>query len=282
METIMLDEKKCIKCGKCVEECPGDVLKMNGSLQITKPELCISCGHCAAICPEAAIASSDKNTRNPFNISAFDANLPMDQKLLQTKRSIRLFNNKAIDRDILMEIIKYAEMAPSSHNLRNREYLLITDRKDIEHLSNEIARVYKSLLNVLNPFTLWLISLSNKDAYLELKEMVVSFRHLVEQNKQGNDKVFRNSKCIICISAPKGSAHSKDDCIAAQQYMMLFAHSIGIGSFINGYAQHAHKAIEKYFKIRKDFSVFSVCALGYAKNAYKNKIVYKSPKIIWR
>jgi len=81
METIMLDEKKCIKCGKCVEECPGDVLRMNGSLQIAKPELCISCGHCAAICPEAAIVSSNKNTRNPFNVSAFDANLPMDQKL---------------------------------------------------------------------------------------------------------------------------------------------------------------------------------------------------------
>lgn len=112
--------------------------------------------------------------------------------------------------------------------------------------------------------------------------MVVSFRHLVEQNKQGNDNVFRNSKCIICISAPKASTHSKDDCIASLQYMVLFAHSIGIGSFIVGYAQYAHKVIEKYFKIRSGFSVFSVCALGYAKNDYKNKIVYKLPEIIWR
>lgn len=109
---------------------------------------------------------------------------------------------------------------------------MITDRNDIDRLSNEIVKVYKSLLNVLNPVTLWFISLSNKDAYREIKEMVFSFKNLVEQNKQGKDKIFRNSKCIICISAPKGSTHSKDDCVAAQQYMMLFAHSIGIGSFI--------------------------------------------------
>lgn len=90
---------------------------MKDSIQIAKPELCISCGHCAAICPQAAIACNDKNTRKPFNISAIDDNLAMDQKLFQTKRSIRQFIDNAIENDKLKEIIEYAEMAPSSHNL---------------------------------------------------------------------------------------------------------------------------------------------------------------------
>jgi nitroreductase/NAD-dependent dihydropyrimidine dehydrogenase PreA subunit len=282
METIVLYEEKCIKCGKCIEECPSDVLSMNESIHIVNPELCISCGHCAAICPQTAIASSDENTRNLFKISICDENLSTNQTFFQTKRSIRKFIDQKVDKDDLTEIIKYAEMAPSSHNLRNREYLVITDKNDIKQVSKKIIRVYKSLLKVLNPATLWFISFFNKNAYRELKEMVASFKNLVEQSKQGNDKVFRNSKCIICISAPNGSTHSKDDCVAAQQYLMLYAHNIGIGSFIVGYAQYAHKVIEKYFKIQSGFSVFSVCALGYAKNKYKNSVVYKSPEITWR
>jgi ferredoxin len=282
METIILNQEKCIQCGKCVDECPSDVLRLDKSIQILKPDLCISCGHCAAICPTSTITCSEKNTKNPFHISAYEKNLPRDQELFHSKRSIRQFLDKEIEVDKITEAIKYAEMAPSSHNLRNREYLVVTQKKDIEQLSNLVVKVYKSLLKVLNPFTLWLISLSNRKAYQELKDMTASFKHLIEQNKQGIDPVFRNSKCLICISAPKGSTHSKDDCIAAQQYMLLFAYSIGIGSFIVGYAQYAHKAIEKYFKIRKDFSVYSVCAIGYAKNSYKNKINYPLPSIKWK
>jgi nitroreductase/NAD-dependent dihydropyrimidine dehydrogenase PreA subunit len=282
MEIIVISHEKCIKCKKCIDECPADVLEMNDSLQIAKPELCVSCGHCAAICPQSAIACSDKNKHHPFNITKIHDDLPIDRKLFHTKRSTRKFLNKSVDNNDLSEIVRYAEKAPSSHNLRNREYLIITDAEDIKQISDKIVKTYKSLLRVLNPFTLWLISLSNKNAHKELLEMVAAFKYLIEMNKQGQDKIFRNSKCIICIAAPRGSIHSKDDCIASQHYMMLFAHSIGISSFIVGFAQYAHKIIEKHFKLKGGISIFSVSALGYAKHSYSNEIIYQSPQILWR
>ncbi len=282
MNNIELNKTKCIGCGKCVEECPSDVLFLKENLaEIVNPALCVSCGHCAAICPMDAINSSNENKRQPFKIEIINENFKADRLLFHRKRSIRAFKDDKIQKEQIDEFIQYAEKAPSAHNLRNRKYIIITKEKDIEALKSKIIKMYKSLLISLNPVTFKIIYLLNGPAYKELSELVLSFKNLIDQFKHGNDKLFRNSKCIICIAAPTGSAFSRDDCIASQQYMMLFAKTINIDSFIIGFAQYAHKIIEKYFNLEKGYSIYSVSAFGISKYKYSKEIIYTKPEIKW-
>lgn len=55
----MVDKKKCIGCGTCIEMCPVSAIKFdeNGLAQID-PAKCIKCGTCEISCPVEAIKIS--------------------------------------------------------------------------------------------------------------------------------------------------------------------------------------------------------------------------------
>jgi NAD-dependent dihydropyrimidine dehydrogenase PreA subunit/nitroreductase len=278
---ITIDSSKCIKCGRCLSECPADVLALGESIEIVNPDLCNSCGHCAAICPVDTFGSGE-DAPQPFKIVRIDNSLPEQKMVFHKKRSVRAFKNEPIGSSKIKELIEYAEKAPSSHNFRRRKYLVITSSEDIEQINRRMIGEYKNILKILNPVLLKFISLYNKKTYNELKSLVTSFKHMINEFDSGKDKIFRNSKCIICIYAPTGSTHSKDDCIASQQYMLLYGKIIGIDSFIVGYAQHVHKILEKYYHIEKGYSIFAVSALGFGKYEYEKEVIYEDREILWK
>ncbi len=51
---------KCIACGKCVEWCPVDAIKVEKYANINL-EKCIGCGECKIVCPENAIKVKDSS-----------------------------------------------------------------------------------------------------------------------------------------------------------------------------------------------------------------------------
>jgi ferredoxin len=280
---IIIDKTKCTKCGKCAEECPASVIEINNYAEEVYPEFCNSCGHCAAVCSNNAIKCSEDNIRKPFKIQKIDQNLPKDQLLFHIKRSIRMFKNGKIDDDKIKEIINYGEKAPSSHNFRARKYIVISDPEDLKIIKIEIVKSFKFLITIiLNPFLLAVLRIFNKKAHKELTELKTSFKKMIKEYQNGKDKIFRNAVCIICVAAPLKSRFSKDDCIAAQHYMMLYGKTINIDSFIVGYAQQSHKVVEKFCKLDKSYSIFSVSAFGYGKHKYANEVLYKEPEILWK
>jgi nitroreductase len=98
----------------------------------------------------------------------------------------------------------------------------------------------------------------------------------------GENPIFKNAPALIFITAPKKDIQAKDDCIIAQQYMMLYAESLGIGSCINGYAQFANKKIAKLLAIKSSHAIFSAGIFGYSKYTYKNEIIYNNnSEIFW-
>jgi ferredoxin len=281
MNTLDIDNSKCIKCGKCVAECPSKVLNITDRLDIVYPELCVSCGHCAAICDEHVIVSHPQNKKHPFVISEFPKGLRPEQLLFHKKRSVRAFRETPITKPQIEKLIEYAEKAPSSHNWRQREYLVITNKSDIEEIARGIIGVYSKLVRLLNPLTMLLLKLFNKEKYIELSELRLGFIKLIREFKNGRDPIFRDSNCIICICSSMHTAQIKEDCLAAQQYMLLYAKTLDIDSFIVGYAQHAHKVIERYCGLDKKNTVYAVSVFGIGKYAYQKEIIYQSPPINW-
>jgi len=59
----VLDEKKCKKCGKCVEVCKENaIFQAPGKFPEFILDLCSACGACSTICPQRAIKKKKKET----------------------------------------------------------------------------------------------------------------------------------------------------------------------------------------------------------------------------
>lgn len=55
--SIRIDQHVCVGCGKCLEACPGNLLRIgdHGCAEIRIPEDCWGCASCLKICPAGAI-----------------------------------------------------------------------------------------------------------------------------------------------------------------------------------------------------------------------------------
>ena len=89
--TKLIDETKCIGCGKCVSDCVTHYLIMSeDETGKHKPTFnnrsrCIDCGHCNAICPQGAVSGGSLITE-----------IENDEllQLMASKRSIRHYDEK--------------------------------------------------------------------------------------------------------------------------------------------------------------------------------------------
>lgn len=114
---ITIDVEKCNGCGKCVDVCKDFGIKlMDEKAYVSGNALfrCIACGHCMAVCPQKAISISGR-TLSPEDIFELPplesvANYHQLLALLQRRRSIREFTDKAVDSEIIDKIIEAAKV----------------------------------------------------------------------------------------------------------------------------------------------------------------------------
>lgn len=54
---IYIDRDRCTGCGRCVEVCPADVIRIVAGKAMGSPDECRECEACMDVCPEGAIMS---------------------------------------------------------------------------------------------------------------------------------------------------------------------------------------------------------------------------------
>ena len=150
METSMaflkIDETKCNQDGICAAECPRRIItQADGKSfpQVSEADeaYCMACGHCVAVCPYGALSVTGVDIENCPEIKrALVLSWDEAEQFLRSRRSIRVFKKKAVDRETLQQLIETARYAPTASNSQNLHWTVIEGRDKLEPLSQELIR----------------------------------------------------------------------------------------------------------------------------------------------
>jgi nitroreductase/NAD-dependent dihydropyrimidine dehydrogenase PreA subunit len=274
MEVISYDSKKCRRCGLCVTVCMHGVAAFTKDAlpRVTNPESCISCGHCIAVCPHDAVIHNRMRMGHFRPITPGMVSADEMENLLSSKRSIRHFSTKPVERSILERIIGAARMSPSVTNKQDRGFVVVSDSESLRRIEEAVLNHYRRLLVVLNPAVIKALSLVAPRPAGELRTAAAKFRALLDRAQKNENPVLRAAPVVVIIHAPTRNAASRDDCLAAQHYLMLFAHTLGLGTCINGFIQFAPGAVEKLLDIPKGRRIFAALTLGYPQFKYMKTV----------
>jgi nitroreductase/NAD-dependent dihydropyrimidine dehydrogenase PreA subunit len=288
---IIIDSAKCTRCGFCIDECPNDVLGLNSDagtdeIEIRYPDQCCICGHCVAICPEDAINHQEMPTQRFEDLA--DIRIPPEnmKSLLLSRRSIRAFEEKAISRELLEQLIETGVHAGTSSNGQTEGFIIIEDRDKIAELEQIVIEV------------LWNAGLKHLGSTLgvkfarmkyghEMARQYIAYHSIIKNRKRNNQLgglIFRNAPAVIVIHGIRVNYLAHANCAIAARNMEIMARSMGLGTCWAGFltsAAHISRKIGKYLGISSDRNVYGALMIGYPKHQYRKSIPRRSREVRW-
>jgi nitroreductase/NAD-dependent dihydropyrimidine dehydrogenase PreA subunit len=225
---LSVDAEKCNRDGKCVEACGRHNIEMNDQDAVPTSVVgaeCSNCGHCVAVCPTGALSLDNMKLEDCPDIRR-DLMVSVEQtkQFLRSRRSIRSYSDKPVGREKLNELIQIAGYAPSGHNARPVQLLVIEGSKAIRGLSSLVIDWMRLVI---------------KD-YPDLAERFGTDR-LFRLWSKGEDPICRDASHLIIAHAKSGGM-TREDCILALSYMELAAGSLGLGATWAGYVMVAARS----------------------------------------
>jgi|TARA_B100001971_G_C18156153_1_gene518659 nitroreductase len=142
---------------------------------------------------------------------------------IKKRRSIRKYTDKAISDDVVKKLIEAGRYAPSSHNSQPWRFVVVTNKKKINELSEHLKGWFKRRLRLGG-----VVSLFSR----KMKKTLESIKARALSDK---DLFFYDAPLLVLICG-KGNSFTVKDCSCAAENMMLAARSMGIGSCWIGYA----------------------------------------------
>lgn len=273
MELITINEKTCNKDGICAAVCPGGLIDFEkGEIPVPidkADEVCIRCGHCVAVCPTGSLSHKDMNKEDcPDVKKEFDLGQDQCEHFLRGRRSIRVYKDKPVERNLINDLIEIARYAPSGHNCQCAEWTVIEDRKELDRLSGVIAE-----------WMSWMLE--------HMKEVALSINldRALERWESGIDNILRGAPTVIVAHAQEDNRLAQSTCTLALCYLDLAARSMGLGSCWAGYFNSAAMTfppMKEALALPEGQQSFGAMMLGYPKFKYHRLPTRNIPKITWR
>ena len=274
MAFLTIDETKCKQDGICAAECPRRIITQEDDAsfpQVAEADeaYCMVCGHCVAVCPHGALSVTGVNIEDCPEIER-DLVLSWDHtgQFLRSRRSIRLFKDKAVDREILVQLIEMARYAPTASNAQNLQWTVIEGRDKLEPLSQETINWMERIIEAQPDST-----------------AADYFRPVVARWSTGYDGILRTAQTLIVPSAPKENANGLVDLSIALAYLELAAPRLGVGTCWAGLLRGAMLATPKLVEsmgLPEGHTWFYPMMIGYPKFKYYRLPERKTPVIHWK
>ncbi len=260
MLDFKIDRDKCISCGGCAADCPAFIIDMQDGFPLIRPEnekRCYRCQHCLAICPTAALSILG---RDPQQSTELEGNLPQPEQLetlIRGRRSVRRYLDENLAPELIESMLRTAWHAPTGHNAREVNFVLIDDR---------------DVMAELRDFAYQGIKESVEKAQLPVR--LAFFKEFVPAWEQsGLDVVFRGAPHLLVATASKRAASPETDCLIAMSSFELLAQAQGVGTVWNGLVKWT---IEKVVpELRERLGIPRDHVIGYCMSFGKPAMSYK-------
>ena len=228
---IKVDESLCIHCGACIRTCPaGLITKMDFPIPIEIGwDKCIDCGHCVAVCPTGAM---HQRAMGPEDCAPIDIHLiprwEEARQFLVSRRSVRVYINKPLEKEKILQMLDVARLAPSGGNRQGDilRWVVVSDPAQVHQVAQMTIDWMKSVRD------------SNPAMYEEAKLEIFT-----NAWDEGDDQIARGAPCFIQAWAPKDERTAPQAATIALAYTQLAAHALGLGSSWSGGYQHRRAGV---------------------------------------
>lgn len=254
---VHVDYERCLGCGQCVRVC-GVTLTMDGG----KPKAdrdrlfgCIACGQCAAVCPQGCITVTGR-ALTPADIVPLpppDGRTRYDElyALMLARRSVRLFDDREVDRETIDRIVAAASTAPVSIPPSDVNVWVLAGRDKVRAFAFEfIDQLAAKKKWIFSPLALALMRpFAGREAVEAMRDFVSPLLdNIVAARRRGEDALLYGAPLVMMF---RGSPYaSPADPMIAATYATLAAESLGLGSCMIGtvvpFMRQNKRLAEKY------------------------------------
>ena len=181
-DLFFIDQEKCKQDGICVTVCGPRLIEMgpDGFPRSTKEaaEYCINCGHCMSVCPHSALS---------LKTMSLDVSKPIDKTLIPTldqleqwvrmRRSVRVYKENPVPRDVLEKLILSARYAPTGGNLQPVMWQVKEKASDVQKIADFVIDHWRDMV----------------DGRVEAKFPLDRLKRMIKFREEGYDPIFRGA-----------------------------------------------------------------------------------------
>lgn len=278
IEKPIIDKSLCTECRLCIIDCTAKAINRE-KIEIIRPK-CINCGHCIAICPVAAVSlngdtglSLEEPDDSYFNSWG---------NLVKMRRSIRHYEDRPVDKEIIDKICDTVIHSPTGTNARKTGITILDSREKITELNDIIMRHFETVTKWLfNPLTYPFFRLFIGK---EKSDKVFSYKRLIPQYFQGKNILTHDAPLLMIFHGETSASTPEQDGIIWATTAMYTAESLGIGTCFNGFLVlgiNTCSKARKYLGLTKGRKVYETFTAGYGKYTYKRTVPVRDKDVTY-